>query len=299
MTGRIERKNAAAPAPRTSAVQKAGARAEQAAAQVANLFVAAAQSAGERLSPGGKPLHLSASPSALWEGGQNLAGELVRMAPGNRSRRAEQAKEERGEVATQINDRVGHLEKKWKRVGAKKKEAALRDFVKMSEVAPKDKAKIEAIVEKSSKLEAKIQELAGELKQTYPARTPAEDKTRRAIKVELVELRQQQRALVNEAKTVIDASGHGAALLAVGEAALDPDAAKKGESLISMMGRWLHLTSVVDFFVEFFKADQQKDADVRKKAEIIDVHHKSIINNGFSKADLGMIAQGLKTSSAA
>lgn len=305
MTGRIERKNtnAATPAPKLNAAQKAEAQAAKAAAQVANLFVAAAQNTAEKLSPGGKPLGISASPSELWEGGQeltrDLAMDMVRMAPGLRNRRAEQAKAERTEVATDINERVGNLEKKWKRVGAAKKEKALRDYVQMADVSPSDKAKIQTIVDKSSKLEAKIQSLAKELKATYPARTPAEDAARRKIRVELVALRQEQRALVNEAKTIVDARGQSAALLAVGEAALDPDAKKKGESLLSMMGRWLHLTSVVDFFAEFFMADQAKEADVRKKAEIIDEHFKSIQKSGFNKADLTQIAQGLKFNTAA
>lgn len=305
MTGRIERKNGAAPAPRTTVAQKAEAQAEKAAAQVANLFVTAAQNAGEKLSPGGKPLGISASPSQLWESGQetaqDLAMQMVRMAnPGMRTRRAEQAKAERAEVGTKINERVGHLEKKWKRVGAAKKEKALREYMQMADVPAADKAKIQSIVDRSSKLEAKIQGLAQELRRTYPARTPAEDKARRAIKVELVGLRKEQRALVNEAKTIVDAKGQSAALLAIGEAAIDPDAkVSNGESLLSMMGRWLHLNSVVDFFVDFFMQDQQHDADARKKAEIIDLHFKSIEKSGFSKADLGMIATGFKPTTSA
>lgn len=296
MTGRIERKNATAPAPRTKDVPAQELAAAKAAAQVVNLFVSAAQNAGEKLSPVGRQVAISASPSALWEGGQNLAGDLVRMVPGHREARVEAAKAEREELDGKIGERTAQLEGKWKRVGARKKEQALRDFVNMAEVAPKDKAKIQTLVDKSSKLEAKIQDLAQELKATYPARTPAEDKARRAIKVELVGLRQEQRALVNEAKTIIDASGQSAALLAVGEAALDPNAKKSGESLLSMMGRWLHLTSVVGFFTEFFMKDQANDAELRKKAEIIDEHIKTIAKSGFSRADLGLISSGIKVS---
>lgn len=296
MTGRIERKNVAAPAPRTTPAQTAEQKAAKVAAQVASLFVDAALSSSEKLSPTGERLAVSASPSSLWENDGGLVAELVRMSPGRRAEHVEAVEVERSELNEQIGDRVDHLETKWKRVGARKKEQALRDFVNMAEVAPKDKAKIEALVDKSSNLEGQIQDLAAQLKATYPARTPEENIARRLLKLELVELRQEQRATVNEAKVIIDASGQSAALLAVGEASIDPNAKTSGESLLSMMGRWLHLTSVVNFFTEFFMKAQQQEADVRKKAEIIDEHVRTIAKSGFSRTDLAMISSGIKTS---
>lgn len=73
---------------------------------------------------------------------------------------------------------------------------------------------------------------------------------------------------MNEAKVIIDTSGQSAALLAVGEASIDPNAKTSGESLLSMMGRWLHL----------------------------DEHVRTIEKSGFSRTDLAMLSSGIKTS---
>jgi outer membrane murein-binding lipoprotein Lpp len=214
----------------------------------------------------------SADPGALW--GQqpspdNIRARFAAASPQEKIAIRAAVQADRAKTEGQIQERSGKLEKRWKRMNGAKRQDILKTYVDKGGTSPAAKAKIEALSTKSAAIQAEIDSMCAKLKATYPAKTPAEDKERRALKKELIELRNHQREVLNEATEALGSEGKKLELLATNEKAIDTTGfiTKDGESLLSMIGKWLGFTQVLNSFDLFLEQNKVNLDEQRRKIE--------------------------------
>jgi hypothetical protein len=215
----------------------------------------------------------SADPGALW--GQqpapdNLRARFAAASPAERQAIRAQVVADRAKAEGQIQERTGKLEKRWRRMNGAKRQDILKEYSTKGGTSPQLKAKIEAANTKSAAIQAEIDTLAAKLKATYPAKTPEEDKERRILKKELVELRANQREVLNALTDDLSAEGKKLELLATNEQKIDTTGSitKDGESLLSMIGKWLGFTQVLNSFDLFLEQNKLNLEEQRRKIEL-------------------------------
>lgn len=217
----------------------------------------------------------SADPGALW--GQQQPGRTdyrarFAAATTREERMAIRAEvhAERAQCEGKINERSEKLERRWRRMSGAKRHDILKEYSAKGGSSPALKAKIEAANQKSLAMQAEIDALAAKLKATYPAKTPEENAARRELKVELVELRKHQREVLNALTDEIAAEGKKLELLATNEQKIDTTGSitKDGESLLSMIGKWLGFTQVLNSFDLFLEQNKVNLEEQRRRIEL-------------------------------
>lgn len=273
---------------------------KNAGAAAASAFTGTAQSVAEKLSPKGKPVSWSATPKALWgnaKDGAASATEFLGATATQQKERAAGVQAQVGQLQDKIGERVGTLEKKWLRQRLDDKTTMLKDFSQRADLTPEERAKLEANVQKSEELGAEIQKLAAEMKANYPPKDAAAAELREHQKSHLCTLRRHQRRLVSEAKELIASkTENNVVLLAENEKNLDPNApVGEGESLMSMLGDWLHLTSVSEFFVKWMaEKDRKAQEEAIKEADRLLIDRRQREKEGVLKQDFSLLQRGLK-----
>ncbi|MFL5322361.1 MAG: hypothetical protein ACJ790_22070 [Myxococcaceae bacterium] len=306
MTVRIDRKNSgtANAAARTDSKQPA-APAKRTSTSAENAFTGTASNAAEKLSPKAKSVSVSASPQALWgkiANDEDYAENFFAAAALQPGTRAEAIQAQMNEVQGQIGDRVNHLEGKWKHQRLDNRAQMLKQFADRNDISASDKTKIKTLVSKQDALQAKITQASAELKSEYPPKSPAQAAERKEKLRALVELRKEQRSLVYEAKAVVEKKPQeNAVLLAQNEQKLDPTAPKDAPSLLSLIGKWLHLSSIFTFFNSFaadvrHKNAEQKREDIQVEVARLAQERRRRETEGLRKDDFRALQLGLKLS---
>lgn len=307
MTVRIDRKNSntQTPVARTEGKPTVASVAKSATAAVTNAFTGTATSVGEKLAPAGKALSRSASPEALWgqvQDGSDFAAAFLVASAVQQGEKITDIQAQLGALSGQIGDRVEVLEKKWKHQRLENRADMLKDFADRTDIPPQDRVKLQQKAGRAQELSKEIRARAAELKAEYPPKTPEEAAARKTKMRELVALRKEQRALVYEAKAMVEQKkDQNVVLLATNEQKLDPNAPKNEPSLMSLLGKWLHLSAVLDFFMTFAadtahkKSEESRD-DAKVAADRIVVTRRRRETEGLKQSDLLALRQGLKLS---
>jgi hypothetical protein len=226
-----------------------------------------------QLVPQTRPVARSADPGALWgqqPAPENLKTRFAAASPQERQAIIAQVKADQAKCEGKIHERSDKLEKRWRRMNGAKRQDILKTYVDKGGTPPELKAKIETANKQSAAMQAEIDALAAKLKATYPAKTPAEDKERRALKKELIELRHHQREVLNAATDALGAEGKKLELLATNEKAIDTTGhiTKDGESLLSMIGKWLGFTQLLNSFDLFLEQNKVNLEEQRRRIEM-------------------------------
>jgi hypothetical protein len=209
----------------------------------------------------------------------DTAKRLSALPPAEREQQLDQMEARREAVAEKINQRVGVLDEKWRKMPPAAREHCLRDYAQRSrQLPPGRRAELmrhvdTAAVERARA--ARAQQRLDSLKAQG-----ADPKKVAAAKTEVQAATAAQEKAVDDATRVVDDGGFKLDFLSLAEAAIDPAGMVFG-SLLDLVDELFTLTFSINFFREEIdsmkdnlkasKEEDRRNDDINEKRELEDL----------------------------
>jgi hypothetical protein len=176
-----------------------------------------------------------------------------------------------GELNSQIDSRLGQLDRKWRGCRTSTRAEALREYQETSRsLNPGARHRLDGMLDRAERAQRRINELRAESDRLGPSSRGDHAARRRQVAGELEQARAEQTTAVAEATTLIEDQGLETDLLVKTEQTIDPQAPKP--SLFELLTKFFHLDSfvrVVSNVVDTLrKTDDQRDAERRREHQV-------------------------------